>query len=164
MRAVLALALLVAAAGFAWLGLRPWTETAAPAPTTTPAAATETAAVRLALRDPAPVDLSRVATRPLFSAARRPPPPEAPGEPLAPEDPRLLFGVYEIAGVVTLGQSAMVMLRDEAGRLLRLRPGDRLPTPGGEAEVLEITLSTLTFSRAGEKVVADVEREGSGVE
>ena len=63
-----------------------------------------------------------------------------------------------------LGDRAMAMLRDEAGRLIRIRAGDRLPTRAGEADVLEITLTALTFMEAGEKVVRKVESGGSGGE
>ena len=93
-----------------------------------------------------------------------PPPPEEAGEPIADPNAHLLFGRYEVAGVVMLGDRAMAMLRDEAGRLIRIRAGDRLPTRAGEADVLEITLTALTFMEAGEKVVRKVESGGSGGE
>ncbi len=164
MRALFAFLLLAAAAGFVWLGAQPWLAAPLPVETARPAPAATEAPAGLALRDAPPTDLSRIAERPLFSAVRRPPPPEAPGAPIEAEDPNLLFGAYEIAGVVVLGDAAMAMLRDDAGRLLRLRAGDSLPTPRGESEVVKITLTSLTFRRAGEMGVANVRGQGSGAE
>ena len=89
----------------------------------------------------------------------RPPPPEGPGEPI--EDPMadMLFGRYEIAGVVKLGDKTVAMLRDARdGALLRIRVGDRV----GDADVVDITLESLTFRNGGDTVVAPV--TGTGTE
>ena len=105
-----------------------------------------------------PGDLAAFQERPLFSAARRPPPPEGPGEPI--EDPMadMLFGRYEIAGVVKLGDKTVAMLRDARdGALLRIRVGDRV----GDADVVDITLESLTFRHGGDTVVAPVKSTGT---
>ena len=161
-RAVAALALLLLAGALVWLGAAPWlgdrralTAAEAGAPEAPPELRLDIIAAA------APADYQALAKRPLFSAVRRPPPPETPGAPLA--DPRddLLLGRYEIAGVVMLGDGAMAMLRDEDGRLIRIRAGDKLPTRRGEAEVVAISMTALTFREGGEKVVASVGAAGS---
>jgi hypothetical protein len=71
----------------------------------------------------------------------------------------MLFGRYEIAGVVKLGDKAVAMLRDATdGTLLRIRVGDRV----GDADVVDITLESLTFRNGGDTVVAPV--KGAGTE
>ena len=71
----------------------------------------------------------------------------------------MLFGRYEIAGVVKLGDKAVAMLRDARdGTLLRIRVGDRV----GDADVVDITLESLTFRNGGDTVVAPV--TGTGTE
>ncbi|MEL6795140.1 MAG: hypothetical protein AAFP78_16905, partial [Pseudomonadota bacterium] len=157
MRFIPPLALLLIAAVFAWLGASAITapDEAASAPTRAPAPEAASP-VALTLAQPARTDFAEVAARPLFSAVRRPPPPEAPGAPLADPNPHLLFGRYEIAGVVMLGEAAMAMLRDETGRLIRVRAGDTVETRSGAADVIEITMSALTFEEGGERVVAEV--------
>ena len=71
----------------------------------------------------------------------------------------MLFGRYEIAGVVKLGDKAVAMLRDARdGTLLRIRVGDRV----GDADVVDITLESLTFRNGGDTVVAPV--KGTGTE
>ncbi len=159
MRLIAPLALLMLAALFGWLAAAPLL---APVATTeTLAAVTEPDAAPLPPLPtrPQPVSLTPFTDRPLFSAARRPPPPKEPGEPI--EDPmaNMLFGRYEIAGVVQLGDKAVAMLRDmRDGTLLRIREGDRV----GDADVVEITLESLTFSDGGATVVAPV--AGTGAE
>ena len=159
MRLIAPLFLILAAVGFAWIAASPWllatTEAQATADAPSPAA--------MALPSvPAPAeqgDLSAFRDRPLFSAARRPPPPEAPGAPV--EDPmaEMLFGRYEVAGVVKLGDKAVAMLRDARdGALLRIRVGDRV----ADADVVDITLESLTFRKGGDTVVAPV--KGAGTE
>lgn len=153
MRLIAPFVILCAAAVFAWIAASPWL--IAPSPE----AATDTAPAPTALALPtvpeaaAQGDLTPFQQRPLFSAARRPPPPEAPGEPV--EDPMadMLFGRYEIAGVVKLGDKAVAMLRDARdGTLLRIRVGDQV----GDADVVDITLESLTFRSGGDTVVAPV--------
>lgn len=158
MRLLALVSLIAAAAGFAALAVLPWLGRPGPAPAPAPApvAAAEAPAPP---GPPARSDLSPFTERPLFSAARRPPPPEAPGAPV--EDPMAdyLFNRYQIAGVVKLGDEAVAMLRDmRDGGLLRIRAGDRLD----EADVVEITLETLTFRQGAATVVAPVEAEGQG--
>jgi len=73
----------------------------------------------------------------------------------------LILGKYEIAGVVKLGESALAMLRDEGtGQLHRIRAGDRLE----DADVVEITLDSLTFFRAGVTLTFKVKTAGEGTE
>lgn len=165
MRALFAFLFLVAACGFGWLGFQAMKdrETAA-APLAPPQSAAETTPVALAFAETRPTRYSALAERPLFSAVRRPPPPEAPGTPLADPADDLLLGRYEIAGVVMLGDTAMAMLRDETGRLIRIRAGDSVATRTGTASVIEITLTALTFEEAGEKVVAKTGDPETGVE
>ncbi|MDG1210962.1 MAG: hypothetical protein P8Q48_17710 [Paracoccaceae bacterium] len=150
--------LMLTAAGFGWIAALPWLgvsanvsqegEVSTPAPMALPTV-------------PAPATAGEIGAfqkRPLFSAARRPPPPEAPGEPI--EDPmaNMLFGRYEIAGVVKLGDKAVAMLRDATdGTLLRIRVGDRV----GDADVVDITLESLTFRNGGDTVVAPVKGVGT---
>ena len=77
--------LLCVAGAFIWIAVSPWIgKTDDP---TARATAPAPAAMALpALPDAQPArDLTPFLDRPLFSAARRPPPPEAPGEPI--EDP-----------------------------------------------------------------------------
>ena len=159
MKLLAPLLLILTVAGFGWIAALPWLgvsanvsqegEVSTPAPMALPTV-------------PAPVtagEISAFQKRPLFSAARRPPPPEAPGEPI--EDPmaNMLFGRYEIAGVVKLGDKAVAMLRDATdGTLLRIRVGDRV----GDADVVDITLESLTFRKGGDTVVAPV--KGAGTE
>ncbi|MEL7462566.1 MAG: hypothetical protein AAFN79_00765 [Pseudomonadota bacterium] len=158
MRALLALLLLLVAAGFGWLGASALT---GPTPDAAAARVVQPreggAPLALSFAPPAATDYAEIAGRPLFSAVRRPPPPEAPGTPLEDPNDHLLFGRYEIAGVVMLGDAAMAMLRDETGRLIRVRAGDSVATRSGEADVIEITMSALTFEEGGERVVAEVE-------
>ena len=158
MRLIAPLLLLCAAAGFAWIAASPWlggvSGTSGPGAISAPAAM---AFPSVPERSP-PGDLAPFLERPLFSAARRPPPPEAPGEPV--EDPMadMLFGRYEIAGVVKLGDKAVAMLRDARdGTLLRIRVGDRV----GDADVVDITLESLTFRNGGDTVVAPVTVTGT---
>lgn len=159
MRLIAPLLLLSVAAAFLWLAASPWlcgaTKDASAALTPAPAAM----ALPPVPAPASPGDLTAFQERPLFSAARRPPPPEAPGDPV--EDPMaaMLFGRYEIAGVVKLGDKAVAMLRDARdGALLRIRVGDRV----GDADVVEITLESLTFRQGGDTVVAPV--MGTGTE
>lgn len=155
---------LCVAAAFGWIAALPWlgdqgggakaTKTPAPAAMALPSVPEREAAG----------DLSPFQTRPVFSAARRPPPPEAQGTPV--EDPMadMLFGRYEVAGVVKLGDKTVAMLRDARdGALLRIRVGDRV----GDADVVDITLESLTFRQGGDTVVAPVKGtpvNGSGTE
>lgn len=169
MRALAALLCLAAALGFGALAAAPWLfdpalTHVAQEPGGPPEAAGRPAAPAAAA-DPATVDLAPLAARPLFSAARRPPPPEAPGAPLEDPNADLLFRRYEVAGVVMLGDAALAMLRDvKRDRLIRLRAGDEVETDGGPAEVTAITLDRLTFRRGGATVVAPVRREGAKTE
>lgn len=142
---------------FGWIAASPWlaakSEKAASNEVASPAAM----ALPSVPESDRPGDLAAFLERPLFSAARRPPPPEAPGEPI--EDPMadMLFGRYEVAGVVKLGDKAVAMLRDARdGTLLRIRVGDTV----GDADVVDITLESLTFQSGGDTVVAPV--KGSG--
>ncbi len=159
MKLLTPLLLLAVAAGFAWIAAMPWL--AAPSriaainggavPVVAPLPSTPDAT-------PA-ADLTPFQKRPLFSAARRPPPPEAPGEPVDDPMANMLFGRYEIAGVVKLGDKAVAMLRDARdGTLLRIRVGDRV----GDADVVEITLESLTFRNGGDTVVAPVTGAAGG--
>lgn len=156
---------LLAAAGFALLALPPWlAPEPPPAPAAPPAATVEEPGAGLG-DEPPPTDLSPFRNRPLFSVARRPPPPEAPGVKLEDPNAHLLFGRWEIAGVVEGRGGAVALLRDADGRLLRLRAGDRIPTAeGDEAEALSVALEALTFRRRGATVAAPVRREGAGDE
>lgn len=150
--------------GFVGLAALPWlADRGAPPPPPGAEAAASTPAAFAPPEEEA-TDLSAFLARPLFSAARRSPPPEAPGLPLADPNEGLLFGAYEIAGVVVLGQSALAMLRDREGRLLRLRAGDSVETPDGAAELLSVGLDGLTFRHLGATVVAPVRREGASTE
>lgn len=166
MRALASLFLLLVAVGFGALAALPFLARPESAPRAPANAAVEEEAPRLDLPDLVLGDYAALAARPLFSAVRRPPPPEAPGVPVAaPETPDLLLGLYEIAGVIQLGDRTLAMLRDPDGRLIRIRAGERIKSAKGEAEVLEITLESLTFRDAGETVVARVQgAEGSGSE
>ena len=165
MRAVLALLLLAVSGGFGFLGYQAMTPVGAPAPPPAfGASAEEAASGPLDFEPVRATDYSRLAERPLFSAARRPPPPEAPGTPLEDPNDHLLLGRYEVAGVVMLGDAAMAMLRDLDGRLIRVRAGDDVETRTGTAKVTEITLTALTFEEAGEKVVAQIGEPEDGAE
>lgn len=153
MKLIAPLLFLCVAAAFGWIAALPWVSgqdgeariSVAPTPAT------------MALPGVPEIfpagNLSPFQNRPLFSAARRPPPPEAPGTPV--EDPMadMLFGRYEVAGVVKLGEKTVAMLRDARdGTLLRIRVGDRV----GDADVVDITLESLTFRKGGDTVVAPV--------
>lgn len=158
MKLIAPLIFFLTAAGFGWIALSPWltsaTSNAAPVAAPAPAAM----ALPKVPTPSEPIDLTAFTDRPLFSAARRPPPPEAPGAPV--EDPMadMLFGRYEVAGVVKLGDKAVAMLRDgRDGTLLRIRVGDRV----GDADVVDITLESLTFQSGGDTVVAPVKGAGS---
>ncbi len=150
--------------GFAGLAALPWLGDQDPPPPPPDAEAEAAAQAAFAPPEEEATDLSAFLARPLFSAARRPPPPEAPGLPLEDPNEGLLFGAYEIAGVVVLGQSALAMLRDREGRLLRLRAGDSVETPDGAAELISVGLDGLTFRHLGATVVAPVRREGANTE
>ncbi|WP_340107458.1 hypothetical protein [Pikeienuella sp. HZG-20] len=157
------------AAGFSWIAARPWTQAPGAPPPPRPAAAPEApdAPPPAPAAPPQATDLSDFTRRPLFSAARRPPPPETPGIAVEAPAPDLLFGRYEIAGVVVLGESALALLRDSDGKLIRLRAGDRIPAGGpgaGEARITEISLDSLTFTHQGATVTAPVRREGAKTE
>ncbi|MEM7270648.1 MAG: hypothetical protein AAF401_15520 [Pseudomonadota bacterium] len=151
--------LLLAAAGFGWLAAMPWLDQRASAPAALGAApeAENHPTPPEAAAGPKPLDA--FTARPLFSAARRPPPPKEAGQPVEAPNADLLFGAYEVAGVVKLGDRMMAMLRDTRdGRLLRLRPGDSLD----DAEVREITLDSLTFDQGGVTVIAPVGGRSAG--
>lgn len=164
MRTVAILICLLVAAGFAAIAALPWRDEGAakPAPQAALSASAPEAPTLPSAEEP--TDLSAFAARPLFSAARRPPPPEAPGVPIADPGAGLLFGRYTVAGVVMLGDKALAMLRDRDGRLIRLKTGDLAPTDNGDAEIVEITLESLTFLHDGATVVAPVKREGAKTE
>ena len=159
MRLLAPLLLLLAAVGFGWLAAQPWTDVRRALP---PSLGADPESIEFpAAPEPAraALPLSAFTERPLFSAARRPPPSEDPGLVVEATDSDLLFGAYEVAGVVKLGDRMMAMLRDTRdGRLIRLRPGDRL----GDAEVLEITLDSLTFKDGDGTVSALVGGQNSG--
>ncbi len=159
MRLLAPLLLLATAAGFAWIAALPWLLGPArtvgtagdPAPVVAPLPSTPDVVLA--------TDLAPFQERPLFSAARRPPPPEAPGDLI--EDPMadMLFGRFEISGVVKLGDKAIAMLRDARdGTLLRIRVGDQV----GDADVVEITLESLTFRNGGDTVIAPVTGDAGG--
>ncbi len=165
MSAVATALLGLAALGFVSLAAAPWL--GGEAASLMPAAAAPEAPQRLEadLAERAAPDLSPFLARPLFSAARRPPPPEAPGVPIEDPNAGLLFGRWEIAGVVSAGSGAVALLRDRDGRLVRLRVGDRIATAeGDEAEATSVTLDALTFRRRGATVAAPVRREGTKTE
>lgn len=164
MKLIIPFLFLCVAAAFGWIAALPWLvdQGGDPAAAKTPAPA---AMALPSVPETAPVgSLAPFQERPLFSAARRPPPPEAPGVPV--EDPMadMLFGRYEIAGVVKLGDKTVAMLRDARdGALLRIRVGDRV----GDADVVDITLESLTFRKGGDTVVAPVKgtpAKGTGTE
>ncbi len=159
MRLIAPLLFLCAAFGFGWIAALPWLADLNGASDARQAATPAVMALPSVPDIAAPGDLSAFRDRPLFSAARRPPPPEAPGQPV--EDPMadMLFGRYEVAGVVKLGEKTVAMLRDARdGTLLRIRVGDRV----GDADVVDITLESLTFRSGGDTVVAPV--KGTGTE
>ncbi|QIE55272.1 hypothetical protein G5B40_07265 [Pikeienuella piscinae] len=171
MRMVAILTLFALTAGFGWIGAFPWLQRTPPAAPAAPSAALETPApAPTPEADAKPTNLAPFVARPLFSAARRPPPPpEAPGVAIEAPRPDLLFGRYEIAGVVMLGDSALALLRDADGGLIRLRAGDSIATgpaghETGEADIVKITLDSLTFRHDGATVAAPVRREGSKTE
>lgn len=168
MRAATILVLLIAAVGFAGLGLRPWLADPAPPPAPRPAPAAASAAAPLILPPPARTDFGPFTARPLFSAARRPPPPEAPGTPIADPGAGLVLGFYEITGVVMGAAGPVAMLRSEDGAMIRIRAGDDLPARGGggaaAAKVVSITLDALTFRRGDDTVVAPVDGSRGGPE
>ncbi len=164
MKGVASLLLVLLGLGFAGLSALPWLGDRGSPPPPPGAGAAAAASAAFAPPQEEATDLSPFLSRPLFSAARRPPPPEAPGLPLADPNEGLLFGAYEIAGVVVLGESALAMLRDREGRLLRLRAGDSVETPEGAAELISVGLDGLTFRHRGATVVAPVRREGASTE
>ncbi|MEM7544348.1 MAG: hypothetical protein AAF367_02335 [Pseudomonadota bacterium] len=159
-RGLVIVSCLALTAGFVAITALPWLQTPDERPGLSAADRAATAAPVLHLRAPMPTDMTSITERPLFSAVRRPPPPEEPGTPLIDPNADLLFGEYEISGVVMLGDSAMAMLRDREGRLTRVRTGDQVETPDGIAVVTAITLNALTFRRGGDTVTATVQREG----
>lgn len=174
MRALPLIAALVFAGFFGWIAALPWLGAAPPAPPPAPTPAPETApgtgqAPESAPGDAPRTDLSPFAERPLFSAVRRPPPPASPGLPVAPARPDLLFERYEVAGVVMLGDAAIALLRDADGRLIRLRAGETIATGpvgdgAGSADIVEITLDSLTFRHDGATVTTPVRRGGAKTE
>lgn len=158
MRALAALVLLALTAGALALAALPWlAESPAAAPA--PRQVAEPPALPAAPKPTEATEFAPLAERPLFSAARRPPPPEAPGEPI--EDPmaQFLFSRYQIAGVVLMGEKTIAMLRDmRDGGLIRIRAGDRID----EAEVVDITLEALTFRQGDATVVAPISGGAAG--
>lgn len=159
MRLIAPLLFLCVAMVFSWIAAQPWLSKQGGASEIGLAPMPAAMALPSVPKGVAAGDLSSFRDRPIFSAARRPPPPEAPGEPV--EDPMadMLFGRYEIAGVVKLGDKTVAMLRDARdGTLLRIRVGDRV----GDADVVDITLESLTFRNGGDTVVAPV--KGTGTE
>lgn len=163
-RAVLIICLLAVAGGFTMITRMAWQGPAVPAALDEPPSQSEDTISALTLVEITPNALSTFTERPPFSAARRPPPPEAPGTPLIDPTADLLFGEYEISGVVMLGNRAMAMLRDQGGKLTRLRVGDQIETRSGVAEVTAITLNGLTFRRGADTFTAEVRREGAKTE
>lgn len=158
MRLIAPFLFLCAAALFGWIAALPWVSPQTVATdvsqTTTPAAMALPSVPEAATAG----DLAPFRKRPIFSAARRPPPPEAPGEPVVDPMADMLFGRYEVAGVVKLGDKTVAMLRDARdGTLLRIRVGDRV----GDADVVDITLESLTFRSGGDTVVAPVKGTGA---
>lgn len=157
MRAVLALWLLALGGAALWLAVR---APLAPPPPAAPGPESGAATAQAAPFSPAAppaANLSALRERPLFSAARRPPPP-APA-PVAPAPSGLLFDRYTVAGVVVTDGAAVAMLRDaQGGALLRLRVGQRL----GAAELVAIDLARLTFRVGAATVVAPVRSEDRG--
>ncbi|MEM7525333.1 MAG: hypothetical protein AAF360_16595, partial [Pseudomonadota bacterium] len=164
MRALALLTCLGLIIALGWLGVRPWLAApdvlAAPKPGS---AVVEPVAGFRAPED-TETDYGPFLDRPLFSAARRPPPPVATGVPVAEPANDLLLGRYEVAGVLMLGAGPVAMLRDEDGRLIRIRVGDRIAAKRGEADVIEITLDALTFRRGDDTVSAPVRQEGTKTE
>lgn len=160
-RIILIALCLAITAGFGMLATMPWINAIAYVP--------QPAAVKTSSKEPVSLnftatrstDFTAVTQRPLFAAVRRPPPPEAPGLPIEDPDADLLFGAYEITGVVMLGDSAIAMLRDKNGQLIRIRAGDEIVTDEGAAVLTKITLNTLTFERGSDTVAASVKREGA---
>jgi len=147
--------------GFGALAALPWI-TRTPSAAVSPVVADEqTESAPLTFPMPPATDFTTFTDRPLFAAVRRPPPPEAPGLPLSDPDADLLFGAYEITGVVMLGDNAVAMLRSKDGQLIRIRAGDEIETTEGIAVLTKITLNTLTFQRGADTVAASVEREGA---
>jgi hypothetical protein len=161
MRALVTCSLLLVTAGFGGLAALPYLGRTAESDAIAPPTPGNESAMILRLSEPQPTDFAPITERPLFTDVRRPPPPEAPGVPLANPDDDLLFGIYEITGVVLLGDSAIAMLRSKDGRLIRIRAGDIVETDEGEAELKSITLNALTFRRGADTVTAPVEREGA---
>ncbi|MEM8754979.1 MAG: hypothetical protein AAGF90_18600 [Pseudomonadota bacterium] len=159
MRAFVLAASAAASLAFLALAASPWLDGTPAAPP--PRAATPAAdpALVFAPPDERRTDFAALIERPLFSAVRRPPPPEAPGTPIVDPGAGLVLGLYEIAGVVMGAGGPVAMLRDEAGRMIRVRVGDRIEARRGEAEVSAITLDALTFRRGGDTVVAPVRGE-----
>ena len=164
MRALYFLLAFAVAASFAALAVLPWTQAPADAAPERTVEGSAKPAPQFDLPAFAATDHGAILERPLFSAARRPPPPEEAGLPVLDPNADKLFGRYEIVGVVKLGAATVAMLRDEAGALLRIRAGERVKTRNGEADVLEITLESLTFQEAGDTVVAPVRKEGAETE
>ena len=151
-------ALLTAAAALAMASLF-WASDGAP-PAAAPPGIPEPPAVDLRWSPPpAPaLDAAALRDRPPFSAARRPPPPEGAGRPLdAAPPPGLLFGRYEVAGVVKAGGAPVALLRDtRGGALIRLREGDAL----GDAVLTGVSMGELTFRAGAATVTAQVETRG----
>jgi general secretion pathway protein N len=159
-RTAAAIATLALGAAALALAARPWgPPPAAPAPTMEEAAPAPAPGFA-APADGAPPTLTAFLERPPFSAARRPPPPAlaaAPAPSPPATDPDLLFGQWEVVGVVATGADSVALLRDAAaGDLRRLKIGDRL----GVAELIGIEMGALTF-RAGDATVrAKIENGG----
>lgn len=163
MRALSLALSLAAVVGFGWIALLPWmTESAQPPDLSRDLPTGAATPPSFAEDEPRPTDLTSFTARPLFSAARRPPPPEAPGIAIEEPESDLLFGRYEVAGAIVLGERAIALLRDADGALLRLGVGEGVPTGksgDGRAVVKEITLDSLTFEHEGATVTAPVGKE-----
>lgn len=164
MKLIVPFLFLCVAAAFGWIAALPWLGDQGDDPATAQKPAPAAMALPSVPKTTPVGSLAPFQDRPLFSAARRPPPPEAPGQLV--EDPMadMLFGRYEVAGVVKLGEKTVAMLRDARdGTLLRIRVGDRV----GDADVVDITLESLTFRQGGDTVVAPVKgtpAKGTGTE
>ncbi len=161
MRAVFILTCVLIAIGFGALAALPWLHQPDAAAPVREAVADTAAPLPGLPQDPVPTDLAAITERPLFTAVRRPPPPEAPGVPVVDPDAALLFGAYEITGVVMLGDNAIAMLRTKDGRLIRVRAGDNLPTDEGDVTLTAITLNALTFGQGADTLTVPVKREGT---
>jgi len=151
-------ALLTAAAALAMAALFRVGHDAPPAAAPPPDPAPPAARLRWSPPPAAALDAAALRARPPFSAARRPPPPQGAGRPLAAAPPPgLLFGRYEVAGVVKAGGAPVALLRDtRGGALIRLRVGD----PLGDAVLTAVSMGELTFRAGAATVTAQVETRG----